>query len=314
MKSCFKISAVVMLILFSVLMTSYSATKKVKMPDTSQKTVGGVSFVYIPAGSFIMGRDVKGTDYTPSRNVKITQGFWISIYEITQKKYSEIKNENPCKKSRYGEGDALPVFNVSWYDAVEFCNLLSVKNGLKPYYLIYKDEKEVSNISPYDVLRWKIETDEKANGFRLPTEAQWEYACMGTKRSNFYWGNNQTWDGSGKYAWHMFNAGHKNYSKGRFWWVKYHKVKKPGEKKPNSFGIYDMSGNVGEWCYDRYAPSSYSSALREDPYGGDGEFRYRVVRGGSILDAPKDLVSYKRWPVEPFEKTGTNGIRVVLPE
>jgi formylglycine-generating enzyme required for sulfatase activity len=313
MRPGLKVTAIAVIIFSSVVMTSAPVPKKAVKHTIKEKSVGDISLVFIPAGSFKMGRDVKGRDYAPSRGVKITKGFWIGKYEITQKQYRDLKGTNPCTESRYGEGDSLPLFNVSWYDAVEFCNELSLKHGLKPYYNISKNGTDDDNISAHDDVKREVTVNKDSDGFRLPTEAQWEYACMGTKLSDFYWGNNQSWDGAGAYAWHMFNAGRKNYSRGRFWWVKYHKVQKPGQKRPNLFGVYDMSGNVAEWCFDRYTPS-YPSSEKEDPDGGDNEFRYRVVRGGSILDSPKDLAGYKRWPVEPFEKTGTNGIRVVLPE
>lgn len=313
MRPGLKISVIVIVLFSSVIMTSAPAIKKTVKHEVIEKKVGDIALVYIPAGSFKMGRDVKGKDYSPVRTVKITKGFWIGKYEITQKQYSDLKGSNPCADSRYGEGDSLPLFNVSWYNAVEFCNTLSVNHGLKPYYNISGIGTDDDNISTHDDIKREVTVNKGADGFRLPTEAEWEYACMGSKLSDFYWGNSQTWDGAGAYAWHMFNAGQKSYSKGRFWWVKYHKVKKPGQKKPNIFGVYDISGNVAEWCFDRYT-SSYSSAGKEDPDGGNGEFRYRVVRGGSILDSPKDLAGFKRWPVEPFEKTGTHGIRVVLPE
>lgn len=313
MKPGLKISAAAVIILAAAVTTSVPAQKKaVVKKEIIEKKTGEISMVFIPAGNFTMGRDVEGADYSPAREVRLTRGFWIGKYEITQKMYSDIMGGNPCIDSRYGEGESLPVFNVSWYDAVAFCNALSEKYGLKPYYKI-SVSKDGDNVSPLDEMKLKVDIDSDADGFRLPTEAQWEYACMDERQSDFYWGNNATWDVAGKYAWHLFNAGRKSYSKGRFWWVKYHKVQRPGQKVANMNGIYDMLGNVSEWCYDRYT-TSYSSAGKDDPDGGDEEYSYRVARGGSMLDAPKDLAGYKRWPVMPFERTGTNGIRVVLPE
>lgn len=280
----------------------------------TEKAVGGINLVYISSGTFVMGKDEKGKDYYPPRTVTVTKGFWIGKYEITQKQYADITGINPCAGSRHGEGDSLPVFNISWYDAVQFCNRLSEYVGLKPYYVIGSDDSDSDNKSPNDEVKRKVKVRSDANGFRLPTEAQWEYACRAGTKTDFYWGRDSSWDVSGKYAWHMFNSGQKQYSKGRFWWVKYHKVKKTGTRSPNKFGIYDICGNVSEWCSDRYSSGYDTSAGDTDPSGTDGEYMYRVVRGGSILDSPKDMTSFKRWPVEPFEKTGTNGIRVVLPE
>jgi formylglycine-generating enzyme required for sulfatase activity len=278
-----------------------------------EKNAGGIDLVYLPAGSFVMGADSEGRDYSPRRTVSISKGFWMGKFEITQKQYKDITGANPCEKSKYGEGESLPVYNISWYEAVVFCNKLSEANGLEPYYIIDTD-KDDDNISQHDDVKWEVEVNEKADGFRLPTEAQWEYGCRAGTKTDYYWGKNPSWDVSGKYSWHMFNAGQKSYSKGRFWWVKYHKVKKTGTKVPNSFGLYDMCGNAAEWCFDRYSSTYYSDGEKKDPSGFDGEFVYRVARGGSMLDSPKDFTSYKRWPVEPFEKIGMNGLRVVLPE
>jgi len=299
---------------FLILVLIVFAVNVYSKQEIIEKNTGDLRLVYIPSGSFVMGADSKGKDYHPPRRVVISKGFWMSKFEITQKQYKEITGVNPCERSKYGDGDSLPVFNISWYDAVEFCNKLSVANGLEPYYVIDTDSKDDYNISQHDEHKWEVEINEKANGYRLPTEAQWEYGCRGGTSSDYYWGKKSAWDIAGKYAWHMFNSGLKRYSKGRFWWVKYNKVQKTGTRIPNEFGLHDMSGNVAEWCYDRYSGSPDAEAGSPDPAGFDGEYVYRVARGGSMLDSPKDLSSYKRWPVEPFEKTGMNGLRVVLPK
>ncbi len=298
------------LLLFLIIFTVNLYSKQ----DVIEKKIGDINLVFIPAGSFVMGAESNSKDYNPPRSVAITRGFWMSRFEITQKQYKDITGINPCEKSKYGDGESLPVYNISWYEAVEFCNRLSEAYGLKPYYIIDTENKDHDNISQHDDKKWLVEVDIKADGFRLPTEAQWEYGCRGGTKTDFYWGKNSSWDAAGNYSWHMFNSGLKRHNKGQFWWVKYHKVKKTGTKSPNKFGLYDMSGNVAEWCYDRYSRDYYSDGVKKDPSGFEGEYIYRVVRGGSMLDSPKDFVSYKRWPVEPFERIGMNGLRVVLPE
>ncbi len=90
-------------------------------------------------------------------------------------------------------------------------------------------------------------------------------------------------------------------------------VKPVGKRRPNPFGIYDMAGNVAEWCFDRYEYNYYSSGDDIDPMGWQGQYKYRVVRGGDILNAPEELESFRRWQFAPFEKSGLNGIRLVLP-
>ncbi len=286
--------------------SAFSDEKKIK-------TVGGIDLVYIKSGKFTRGGG-QSVDSLPARAITITKGYWIGKFEVTQEQYRLVTGKEPAKDCRYGNGDRLPVYNVSWYDAIEFCNLLSIKNGLKPYYLIVKDISDRHNKFPYDGIRWEVKTINGANGFRLPTEAQWEYAVRAGTSGRFYWGNNYSWDLSGRYSWHLFNAGRKNYKGKRFWWVKYHKAGKVGMKKPNRWGLYDVLGNVAEWCWDRYGKDYYKQNDLTDPSGHEGDFYYRVLRGGSFLDSPADFAVYKRWPMPPNERRSTNGIRVVLPE
>ena len=279
-----------------------------------EKSAGGVVLVYIPPGSFVMGQNSEDKDYSPQHNVEISSGFWMGKYEITQKQYFDIAGVNPCEGSKYGEGDNLPVYNISWYEAVLFCNKLSNKNKLEPYYIINTTRKDKDNISNFDDIKWSVRINEKANGFRLPTEAQWEYGYRAGTKTKYYWGDNSSYDTVGQYSWHLFNSGSTNYYNGNFRCVKNHKVRKVGSKIQNKFGLYDMNGNVSEWCFDRYNKNSYSGKASADPIGSQDKYIYRVARGGSILDSPSDFTFYKRWPVEAFEKTGVIGLRVVLPE
>ncbi len=299
-----------LLIVFISLLLPISTFPK----SMKSKNVGGVELVYIKAGSFVRGASSKRQDYSPARKVKISRGFWIGKYEITQRLYQRITGKNPVGKSRYGRGASLPVYNISWYDAVEFCNMLSKRNGLKPAYFISKVDLDRKNLFPFDRFKWTVRLIPGANGFRLPTEAQWEYAARASGRSRFYWGTGSSWKTSGKYAWHLFNTGKRRYKGKRFWWVKYHKVKPVGKKRANRWGLHDISGNVSEWCWDRYSKSYYRFGRRTDPAGPVGDFNYGVLRGGSFLDSPADLAVYRRWPMSRCERRATNGLRVVLPK
>lgn len=301
------------LLISALLMFASYIYSQEKIKTGTVKNFNGIELVYVGAGSFVMGTDRDG-DHAPARMVTLTKGFWIGKYEITQKLYREITGINPALNSRYGQGESLPVFKVNWYDAVEFCNLLSERHGLKPFYEINKKRADDDNKFEFDEYKWTVKIIPGANGFRLPTEAQWEYAARAGTEGNFYWGNSTKWDVSGAYAWHLYNAGKTRFKGKRFWWVKYHRYKNVGRKKPNSWGLYDMSGNVSEWCWDRYDRDYYKGNDVIDPAGPDREYSFRVKRGGSILDAPVDLASWKRWPISPAERSNSSGIRVVLPD
>lgn len=176
---------------------------------------------------------------------KITlSSFYIGKYLVTQKEWRSITGNNP---SRF-RGDKLPVENVSWYDAIVFCNQLSQKEGLNLTYTINGEE---------------ISCDWQAKGYRLPTEAEWEYAARGGKLSKGYKFSGS--DVIDEVAWYNKNSENKT-----------HLV---GLKVPNELGIYDMSGNVWEWCWDWY--NDYLSSAQTNPKGQSRKSNSRVNRGGS---------------------------------
>ena len=222
-----------------------------------------LEFVQIPAGTFYMGSQPKeafrGNDEGPVREVQITQAFCLGKYEITQSQYAAVMGENPS----YHRGSHLPVESVSWDDAVTFCKRLSQATG---------------------------------RNLRLPTEAEWEYACGAGSDTHYYWGNHLSIAQAFDCAWVSQNS--------------YERTQDVGLKRPNQWGLYDMAGNVWEWCADWYA-DSYEDAPLVDPKGpSSGE--YRVLRGGSWDYSPVSCRSANRSWDPPNYRRSNYGFRVVL--
>ena len=215
-------------------------------PVTPSLYVGMERMVLIPAGTFWMG-DSTGNGYSgerPFHQVTITRAFLMSRTEVTQAQWKAVMGANPSAF----KGDSLPVENVSWYDAAAYCNRLSRKEGLDTCYTWSGTD---------------YSCDFTANGYRLPTEAEWEYACRAGTRTDYHTGNGD-WalDLAG---WHVGNSGRET-----------HPV---GSKQPNAFGLYDMHGNVLEWCWDWYSSNYYTSNPATDPRG-PATGSVRVLRGG----------------------------------
>jgi formylglycine-generating enzyme required for sulfatase activity len=246
--------------------------------QTGQQSVAGnvpANMVLVEGGTFQMGSTNGESNEKPVYTVTV-KSFYMGKYEVTQKEWTEVMGNNPSNF----KGDTLPVEKVSWYEAVEYCNRLSLKEGLTPAYRGSGDS---------------IVCDFNATGYRLPTEAEWEYAAKGGNKSFLsyeYAGGN----GVDRVAWYSGNSGSRT-----------HPV---GTKEPNDLGLYDMSGNVWEWCWDWYG--SYSSGSQTDPRGASSG-TYRVLRGGSWHTDAARVRSAYRGRNAPSDRYYDLGFRLVRP-
>jgi formylglycine-generating enzyme required for sulfatase activity len=248
-----------------------------KMPPVGAANSSGAAprMVNIPAGGFTMGsptsEENRDSDESQHR-VEITQGFYLSATEVTQAQYELVMGSNPSNF----KGVDRPVEKVSWRDAVQYCNKLSAREGLSPAYLI-------SGTS----VTW----DARSNGYRLPTEAEWEYACRAGTTTAYCTGGSEA--DLARAGWYSGNAGSET-----------HPV---GKKLPNAWGLYDMHGNVWEWCWDWYG--EYGSGTQRDPQGAaDGS--YRVFRGGFwSYDAGRCRSAFRNWDI-PSSADYNLGFRV----
>ncbi len=236
-----------------------------------------IQMVYVNGSTFTMG-DIWGDGLTDEKppHVITLNSFYISRYEVTQASWQQIMATTPS----YFSGSNLPVEQVSWYDAVNFCNALSQQAGLNPCYII--DGTDVT-------------CNFYATGYRLPTEAEWEYAARGGSFTQGYKfsGSND----SSTVAWYSDNSSATT-----------HDV---GTRQPNELDLFDMSGNVFEWCWDWYG--SYTSASQTNPTGPTSG-THRVFRGGSWQYPSQNLgVANRSYIISlgPNSKDSQIGFRVV---
>jgi formylglycine-generating enzyme required for sulfatase activity len=231
----------------------------------------GMKLVLTPKGTFMMGspesEEARFEDET-QHEVTISKDYYLGVHEVTQAQYEKVMGTKPS----YFQGDEIkgsstnnPVESVSWLDAVEFC-------------------KKLSDLP-----------EEKAAGrvYRLPTEAEWEYACRAGSKSAYSFGESSK--SLGDYAWFDGNSNNQT-----------HPV---GEKKANAWGLYDMHGNVWELCSDWYG--EYPKGAVSDP-SGPNEGSYRVIRGGGWNDEAADCRSANRARIVPSDRSINLGFRVAL--
>ncbi|HPB84132.1 MAG TPA: formylglycine-generating enzyme family protein, partial [Spirochaetota bacterium] len=222
------------------------------------KTVGGIEFMYIPDGSFMMGSADREECLNECPQHKVTvKGFWMGKYEVTREQYRKIMGGD----SGDSTGDnKKPITQVSWNEAKEFCDKFSKNHGVQ---------------------------------VRLPYEAEWEYAARAGTSTLYYWGEKI----DGNYCWYQGNSGGI--------------IHPVGKKHPNAYGLYDMSGNVWEWCMDFYNAAYYQESPEMDPRGPSWGF-FRVIRGGTADDMGVRVRSTIRRAEASFFWYKFGGFRIVI--
>ncbi len=215
-------------------------------------TRSGVAMVDLPGGTFQMGSKHGEPDEQPVHEVTLSP-FLIDQFEVTHAMFAAVELPDP---SKWQDDPQKPVEQVRWRDAKQYCNERSVAEGLTPCY----DETKPG---------WPC--DFSADGYRLPTEAEWEFACRAGSRDDFDFGNPSK---LGQYAVVATNSNGQSSPVGR--------------KRANRWGIHDMYGNVSEWCHDVYAADYYAASPNVDPTGpmADTDDVKRVIRGGSWKSTP----------------------------
>jgi formylglycine-generating enzyme required for sulfatase activity len=242
-----------------------SGAERLELPVETTNSIG-MKLLLIPPGDFVMGSpsgEEGRRDEETLHLVTLTKAFYMAKTEVTQEQWTAVMGENPS----FFEGDQLPVETVNWEEAVEFCRKLSEKEGTK---------------------------------YRLPTEAEWEYACRAGTTTPFHTGPTISTDQANYHGDYTYGAGQKGEYRDS--------TTDAGSFAPNAWGLCDMHGNVWEWCEDWYG--DYADGESSDPTGpAEGELR--VVRGGCWINFPAICRSANRGQTAPGSWNFNFGLRVV---
>jgi formylglycine-generating enzyme required for sulfatase activity len=256
---------------------------------TAQPPAGpdGMKLIRSRNNSFLMGQSGFANSEQPVHTVTFTNNFWIDSVEINRGDFYGILKITDLQTNK----NKFPVTDISWNDAILYCNAKSKNKNLDTVYVYTSMTGEIGK----QCLLQGLTINPKATGYRLPTEAEWEYCCRAQTSTLFYWGNNRP-DFS-KNGWINTNSEST--------------VHESALKSPNIFGLYDMAGNVWEWCYDWYDSSYYASSPLESPSGPASGLE-RVVRGGSFINSDYFVQSGTRSKMPPDNRNNAVGFRTVL--
>lgn len=248
-----------------------------------------LGLVKLSGGTFKMGDYYTGlnTDGIPAHSVTLSP-FKMGQTEVTQKLYTDVMGNNPSEFPNIGENS--PVENLSWYECLKFCNQLSIREGKTPCYSLN------GNTNPESWVSDSIKVDWTANGYRLPTEAEWEYAARDGGADVDYIGP-ATSDNVGDFGWISTNSGYNNHE--------------AALKLPTNIGLYDMVGNVMEWCWDIY--DNYSNTAQTNPTGPQYPITKNphILRGSCNGSWANECRTFKRGSYAPSKRSSIWGLRIV---
>lgn len=285
-------------------------SRAMPLASAANDSAAGEEMVLIPAGSFVMGSPSDEPGRLPDEiqhRVSLSRPFYLGRTEVTWSRWNEVRNWG--LKNGYsdiGEGyngfsspevADHPVTNVSWWDAIRWCNARSEMEGRKP---VYYSRSSLRSSSVIRIGMPTVHVDWEAEGYRLPTEAEWEYACRAGSESAFYTGDitvaghSCLHDSSlHRAGWYCGNSGTDTHA--------------PAQKPANDFGLHDLHGNVFEWCWDWYG--TYGEEVeRRDP-AGPFNGTQRIMRGGSWMNTPPQARSAFRHALAPSTVFYTIGFR-----